>query len=189
MNVSSADLPNDAVVKWHSEAGDEGQSFDGKTTFVELPEAHKKYNPADGFAVSIWIRPEGFSRIAGIVQHYSNSKTGCWYLSLSTHEPYRKLRVVVIEEGPAYHGIESRLLLAPGKWYHVILTFDGHVVSLLCDGRLLGSKKIEKPLMVSPKARVVIGRLDKKLCFEGHVRDVRIFDHPIDAANIAAGRN
>jgi len=189
LNAADTDLPDDAVVKWRSGTGEKGQAFDGKTTVVELRAAHEKYDPADGYAVSVWIRPEGFSRMAGIVQHYDSSRTGCWYLSLSTGEPYRKLRVVFIEEGPVYHGIESKMLLATGKWYHVILTFDGHVVSLLCDGRLLGSKRIERPIMVSPKARVEIGRLNKRSYFEGQIRDVRIFDHPIDIATIAVGQN
>lgn len=185
-------LPDDPVFTWPADPADEPVLFDGESDFVEAPDAVERYDAAAGFTVSVWIRPEGFSRLAGIVGQYRSSRDGAWYLSLSNNEPYRGLRVVMIDESPypeGYNGFESGDMLVEDRWYHVMLVFDGEVAQLVCDGRLVGSRSLKQPLMIPEDTPIEIGRRGRDSFFEGQMRDLRIYDRPLDLAGLLAGDN
>ena len=165
------------VVTWQAGENDKGVAFDGAKTQVALKDGAKLYNPADGFAVSVRIKPEGFARLAGIVSHYHGSRTGGWYLALSPNPPHDRLWVVAIARGPKYVALTSSNRLEPGKWYHVTLNFDGKELALLCDGKVVARAKTGGPLLARP-APFLIGRR-KRASLKGQMRDLRLYDQPL----------
>ena len=165
------------AVAWQTGSNDKGATFDGVMPGIVLKDAHTRYNPADGFAVSARIKPLGFSRLAGIVSQYHGSKTGVWYLSLSPGPPHNRLWAVAVADGPKYVGLLSDNTVEPGKWYHVTLNFDGNTLVMLCDGKEVGRRAAAGPLLIHEGTPVVIGR--QNTTFKGQIRDVRIYDEPL----------
>ncbi|NLO05112.1 MAG: LamG domain-containing protein [candidate division WS1 bacterium] len=185
-------MPDDFVAGWLNAEDDQPHHFDG-TEATALDDAQVEYSPADGFTVSAWIRPEGFSEMAGIMAQYKNSRSGAWYLSLSQKEPHTGLRVVMIDETPypeGYTTLESEQgLLTRGQWHHVLLVFDGQTARLVCDGKMVSSGTLKQPLMVPEETPIEIGFRGATSHFEGEMRDVRIYDRALDLTEMLVGEN
>lgn len=189
---AAIELPDDPVVQWLSGPDDAPHRFTVEGPPFVHPDAHEKFNPAEGFTLSVHVRPEGFSRLAGIASQYRSSRAGAWYLALHGREPYRGLQVVMIDEVEypgGYKGFGGADVLVPGQWHHVLLVFDGKLAQLLCDGRLVASRELDAPLLVPEGIPLSLGGRARTADFEGQMRDLRIFARPLDVTDMIVGEN
>ncbi|HRU04907.1 MAG TPA: hypothetical protein P5137_03920, partial [Candidatus Brocadiia bacterium] len=168
----------------------EPATFDGSAA-ATLAGAHKKYDPAKGFTVSLWVKPKSFSRMAGLVSQYAGSRDGAWYLALSSKEPYQRLMMVFIDKSPypaGYRSAETLIPMKPQEWSHVILSFDGKQAVLILNGERAASLELNQPLSAPDKETPLLAGGRGKDVFDGQIRDLRLYDRPVSFPE-EAGKN
>ncbi|MGQ9574208.1 MAG: LamG-like jellyroll fold domain-containing protein [Thermoguttaceae bacterium] len=72
-----------------------------------------------------------------------------------------------------------------GAWHHCAATFDGRFMRVYLDGRQVGS--VERPGRIAAHGTApgCIGSLDGGECFQGAIDDLRIYQDPLTAQEIA----
>jgi len=169
----------------------EPATFDGSAA-AKLADAHKKYDPAKGFTVSLWARPKSFSRMAGLVSQYAGSRDGAWYLALSAEPPHRGLMMVFIDQAPypaGYRLAKTDPLMSPGEWSHILLSFDGRQAVLFFNGKRAASLELNAPLAAPSKETPLLAGGRGKDMFDGQIRDLRLYDQPLKALPEETGTN
>jgi len=78
---------------------------------------------------------------------------------------------------------------APGEWYHLAATYDGSLIQLFVNGRLLATRRYTGGTGDSNINPVYIGSNGNGRWFDGLIDDVRIFDYARTQAEIVSTMN
>jgi type II secretory pathway pseudopilin PulG len=128
-----------------------------------------------------WINIKSYGWPNHIVHKYTAWDVGSWYLSLSSNEPYNKLRFLFIDKDLGYIGRESTQVIPLNEWTHVAVTYDG-TMNLYINGEGEVVYTNGKYLISAPNQPLNINRLNDAL--DGLIDDVRIYDRALSAEEI-----
>lgn len=164
--------------------------LDGKTQSVMVaPEYQSAGYPDKEFTATAWVRldqPQEWGGIVGIVQDDGAIERG-WLLG------YRKNRfsiAVATKNGPSrLLYVTSQSPFEVGRWYQVLATYDGDVLSLFVDGELAGRSKLPSgPIVYPERAWYEIGAYhdkDEYFRMRGGVQEVVVYRRALTASDVA----
>jgi outer membrane protein assembly factor BamB len=77
---------------------------------------------------------------------------------------------------------------APGRWHHVVGTYDGKVQRIFVDGRLAGESTVQSgPIWYAPSGPVVVGAYqddDEFYRMQGALQEIRVFQRALSPEEI-----
>jgi hypothetical protein len=196
-------------------------AFDGKTAFIEVPSSDAFSQPTSGVGLTVeaWFRPDALDFISGgegeegYVHWLGKGEPGQqeWAFRFYPRKSSRPNRIsaYLFSPGPGLgSGAYVEEDLKPGKWIHIVATFDpGDAtqpkagVALYKDGKLAGSPASSpgafySSYQVMPKAGSAplrFGSRDLKSFFTGALDEVAIYPRVLTAREVAdnfrAGRS
>jgi predicted outer membrane repeat protein len=150
--------------------------FDGSSHYVSVRN-DTSLNVTGDYTIEAWIKPSGFSHLAGIVSKYQTSNAKGVTLRLSRTAPYTGIE---FNEQTTENG-----LLEKNKWYHIAAVCDSGVNRLYINGvekNLNGSgyqsKSNNNPLTIG------VDLLKSPRYFKGLIDEVRIWNIACSADDI-----
>ena len=147
--------------KWVEQPRGHALKFDGKDDYVDCG----KLSPTPRtITLEAWVYPEAVPtaepRLLG------------WEMRSCSMTYYKDADVWFYVNGRGKCGAD----MPPGDWHHVVGTFDGKVVRLFIDGRLVGESKAKERTINKPKENLFIGgKPGSSVMFNGMVREVRVY--------------
>lgn len=173
---------------WIDEAAHRVLAFNGRSSAVRIPGVRAPGRR--GMTVSFWIWPDGAEGRPQIVlsrfERTKRSRGAGWIVLL---DGGRLVLQIVGSRGLSRTPLSPPAEILPRKfWSHVVLTQDGGVLRLYVDGRRTATTSVRLPggvgsdlfLGASPDSGMVVAGL------AGRLRGLRIFDRPLDQAEIEA---
>lgn len=160
---------------------DEAGEFDG-TRFVELGDL-ADFNYTDQFSIGAWIQPHGEEGGAIVSKMKSDSENRTGYsFELVNGQLHINLVVRWLDDCIRVRSVDR---LVPGRWYHVLMTYDGSRllkgVQLFVDGASYPLEVIvddlQQPFKVPDPLRV--GARGKHFRFHGLIDEVCVFDRQL----------
>jgi len=101
--------------------------FDGNDDYVEIAD-NNSLDLTNNYTIEVWIKPEVFHRLGGIVSKYQGADAKGYYLRLLPDSPYTGLN---------FDGMKTNAgILEAGKWYHVAALNDNGTRKLYLNGEL-----------------------------------------------------
>jgi hypothetical protein len=166
-------------------------AYDFGNGYVDLP----AFDPAgDGMSMCAWLCPAGepdddgriISKAVGV-----GEQDHCWMLSTTSQASFRRLRLRVKVAGITTTLIGHGGGLPIDAWTHVAGTYDGRSLALFQDGVEVGRTEpaVKGPRTRSPETPVWIGDnppVRGSRALRGKLRDVRIYDRALSAAELRA---
>ena len=162
-------------------------TLDGTSQTVRIPH-YAKLKPSAGITISAWIKPtectdnwrEIYRKEDGDARHLlaigkTSGQYGLW-CGLGIGGSY-------VERGAPI----APSHLKDGKWHLVAATYDGSAITLYADGKEIGKAAVTGPLDTAGSSPAYIGSAGGSTeFFAGGIRDVRIHDRALSAAEITA---
>ena len=142
--------------------------FDGINDYVTVSD-NNNLDLTDNYTIEAWIKPAGFSAMAGIVSKYQTLGANGYYLRLNNVSPYTGL---TFDELSTENG-----LLEEEKWYHIAAVNDNGTRHLYVNGieiNITGT-----PLVVNQNTnplRIGIDFLSNPRYFNGKIDEVRLWN-------------
>ncbi|HYF51877.1 MAG TPA: LamG-like jellyroll fold domain-containing protein, partial [Planctomycetota bacterium] len=153
-----------------------GLKCDGINDFVESPNK-PSLNPAAQLTLSAWVNMAELNATSKAVIAKTSSLGAQYCLVIL---PKGRLRATV-----ANSGVSGVTVLAPGRWYHLAVTYDGVALKLYVNG-VLDSSVAKSGAMTDCGANVRVGQGTgtESLYFSGTLDDVRIYNQALTAGEI-----
>jgi hypothetical protein len=99
--------------------------FDGSNDYVRI-EDENALDLTTTYTLEAWIKPEGFSSMAGIISKYQSNGADGYFIRLSNDAPYTGIR---FDEHETASGI-----LSAGNWYHIAAVNNNGTRTLYVNG-------------------------------------------------------
>ncbi|MFA6432328.1 MAG: LamG-like jellyroll fold domain-containing protein [Candidatus Paceibacterota bacterium] len=160
--------------------------FNGTTGVIDVPYS-SRLAPTGAVTFSAWIRPANIT--SG--QHMTIvSKTQGGGYQLSLNEPsYCPNAICALVHVGGYHAVSYPLSgIAINKWYHILATYDGDILSLYLDGKRVATNATPSgSISYSVNNSICIGGEPNITCtegvyFSGHIDDVRVYAKALTAS-------
>jgi hypothetical protein len=189
-------------------------TFDGRTTYIEIPDAPDFSIATTGeLSIAAWIRPDTLSfpvsQNTGYVHWMGKGAAGQqeWvfrmYNETTTDDPQRPNRIsfyVFNSDGRKGIGSHFQDPVQAGEWIHVVGVADSSTTAIYKNGvfrrcdRYTGTgpkpcHNYTQDLWVTPtrgSAPMRIGTRDLESFFLGAIREVRVWNRALTAAEVAA---
>jgi hypothetical protein len=144
-------------------------SFDGSNDYVRI-ENNTNIDLTTNYTIEVWIKPESFNWLGGIVSKYHSAAANGYFLRLSSTEPYTGLSFDQMET--------DNDILSAGQWHHVAAINDNGTRKLYLDGveQTLSGTALNVQSNTDP---VCIGKdflADSERYFNGSIDEVRIWN-------------
>ncbi|MEE2947160.1 MAG: LamG-like jellyroll fold domain-containing protein, partial [Verrucomicrobiota bacterium] len=172
--------------------GQHGQAlrFGPNKPTVEVPD-YRSLHSRKGITLSAWIRPY--------------KTTNQWQCIYRKEDGENRRLLAIGQEGPfwglwfglnisgykEFGGEIDKAKLSDGEWHHVAASYNGSVVRLYVDGKIIHKESIEGTPGSFGTAPACIGSYGhNREIFEGGIDDMRVYDHGLsnaDLAKLAAG--
>ena len=170
---------NDGMIrgaKWVANGEGHALEFDGTDDFVDCG-AGASLDLRDTISIMAWVHPAGLlpSGEAGI----AGKKYGSYVVTQAKGSVY-----MYITGGPRYVRTQWRV----GGWRHVAAVYDGKLMRLYVDGRLVGMKPNERA--IGEGGHFWLGRSDgtveytENAHFRGKMTEIRVYDRPLTPEEI-----
>jgi len=140
------------------------------------------------FAVTAWIRPKELQH-AALVSLGAPGRSLGWYLELPDARGTLRLQTAGTAEPQATAAVSSRPgVIRPETWQHVaaVVRRGRNETLLYVNGTLVARASSGAAQFDDPKADLEIGNLSGMGAFQGDIADVRLYNRPLDAGEIAA---
>jgi len=168
-----------------------GNTFvlDGVNSAIEVPDA-PALNPSNEVTVEAWYKPVSF------IGNGNNSIVDKGYYSHSF--PYYQYHLGVtgdqfgltpasflfwVAPGAAF-AITDPFFWTPGRWYHLVGTYDGTSVNLYVDGVLINSKATSGPMSDYGRPLVIGGFSNLSEFTPGSIDEVSIYNRALSSNEI-----
>lgn len=101
--------------------------FDGSGDYVMIADHDAlDFTNDSSYTIEMWIKPDGFSPMAGLISKYHTGGANGYFLRLSSSAPYSGLN---------FDGMTTEQdLLEPGVWYHIAAVKNGVSRTLYVNG-------------------------------------------------------
>jgi Concanavalin A-like lectin/glucanases superfamily len=165
---------------WSSDCGGAGVfNFNGTTQYVSIPSANH-LRPTAMLAITAWIKGDawGSGTDNDTILRKGDDNPNNFALAVSDG------RLELLLDGNDGTGIRSNALLATGQWYHVAATWDGVTARLYINGQLDHSAARSGAIGADTRPLYIGGRVGADR-FDGMLRDVRLYNRPLTATEIA----
>lgn len=164
-------------------AGHSGQalSFNGTSDYVDITYS-SAMNFIDNFTLAAWINPSATTSLRRIITLPADGPTGTEQYSLLINAG--NLEFWVGNNGP----LSTPYTPGTGTWHHVAATIAGPLSTLYIDGvQVAQSSTGGNSRYFHALGNMAIGRFSATFpqVFSGSLDDVRIYTHPLSAAQIA----
>lgn len=161
-------------------------SCDGAGNFVEAP--HSDRLEPEKLTVEAWIR---------MAEYPSGRDTRRWIVNKNGNEWVEGHYALVIDKGRAgaylnvgggrdncHSAWSERDVLAPGRWHHLAMTYDGSALRAYADGRPVASTTVGRKRKPGSTPLNIGRRQDGFVYFKGVIDEVRVYDRALPAAEI-----
>ncbi|HAB16855.1 MAG TPA: hypothetical protein DCE44_10445 [Verrucomicrobiales bacterium] len=158
------------------------------SNYLEL--AHTAALDPDQFSVEMWVRTSEFPKEGDARRWLINKNSNEWVeghyaLVLDQNRPGAYLNIgggkenvfALWSDGPR---------LQTNRWHHLAFTYDSEVLRLFVDGKPAGDLAIGRRRKAGTGALALGRRQDGYVNFRGSLDEVRVFDHVLTRAEIAA---
>lgn len=165
--------------------------LNGRTSRLVVAEDLSKARlPKEAFSVEAWVRvdqPLEWGGLFGVIQDNGDAESG-WLLG------YRGSAFCFALAGERGDGrltyLRARDAFVPGRWYHVVGTYDGREQRLYVDGAMAARDTTQSgPIRYPARAPVVIGAYqddDEHYRLTGALHEVLLYQRALSASEIAA---
>ncbi|MCH2161929.1 MAG: PQQ-binding-like beta-propeller repeat protein, partial [Phycisphaerales bacterium] len=144
--------------------------------------------PPTAFSVASWVRldsPSEWSGILSAVQDNGDYERG-WVTGINGQRFYLGL---ASRDGAGITYLFSDRLAEPGRWHHLVTTYDGHRMRVYIDGRLdVESLEQGGPVNWPPLATIALGTYiddDERHPLIGGLHSIELHDEALDEADVA----
>jgi len=156
-------------------------AFDGDDDHIRVRNTYT-LNFREQISISLWMNVAAFgSREQYPISH--GSWDNRWKISLI---PDRKVRWTV-KTSRGVKDLDSRQLITPGRFYHLVVMYDGAALSIFLDGAL--ESRVEwSGLLLTTSIDLTIGQMlphDAGYNFNGVLDDIRIYSYALSPEQIA----
>jgi hypothetical protein len=160
-----------------------GMQFDGEEgDYLSVPES-AELDFTEEFTLEAWVRPEsGYNQWSPLIDKQIPGEDGLsdltYYLYEGDYENDRPHGGVA--EGEYLHAGES---LREDSWSHLALTYDGEMVRLYVDGRLVDEGCGEAP-PISEGELEIGGSTEQGNFLNGRIDEVRLYNRALNGAEV-----
>jgi len=176
-------------------------SFNGTNQYISIADS-PSLNPPSAISLSAWIKPTEPRGQGGIVSKFASAENGTvgqWEMTaqmVSTPSGVQEAFTTDVGfNGDPFNGHGLRVdYVTPqvdGLWHHLMMTYNGSVLLLWRDGKVVASASGgDGTLMVYAQAvdigRFFHGHMGSASHFAGLIDDIRIYNRALSAAEAAA---
>ncbi|KAB2925396.1 MAG: T9SS type A sorting domain-containing protein, partial [Bacteroidetes bacterium] len=140
--------------------------FDGSDDHVRIEDANA-FDLTNTYTLEAWIKPSGFSSMAGIISKYHSNGSNGYFIRLSNNHPYTGIR---FDEQETASGI-----LTAGNWYHIAAVNNNGTRTLYVNGSPVSIDG--EPFTTSSNSdHIAIGSDFGGRFFNGDIDEVRIWN-------------
>ena len=169
---------------WSSDCGGMGTfDFNGTSQYFTIAST-ADFQPTGMISICAWIKGDAWGAGGDVdtILRKGEASPNNYALEISDGKVEFLLNAT---EGV---GIRGNTVLATGQWYFVAATWDGTTAKIYVNGVLDNSPGTAKaaPLPVDTRPLYIGGRSGADL-FDGMIRDVRIYNRPMTAAELVEG--
>lgn len=165
--------------------GHYGKALEMKSNRLESVEFNSTKNiNAQEFSISFWIKPSPVSEATGsIVSHSNYSNSAGWYFQMSRNGDVSFSVTNSNGNITSVTSVASNTTeLLPGKFTHIVGTFDGSNVTIYKDGKFASRATIEGKYNADPKTLMRIGSdagSPGEFLWSGVIDDLRIYNRTL----------
>ncbi|MCC6729023.1 MAG: DUF1553 domain-containing protein [Chthonomonadales bacterium] len=181
----AADARVEGKADWQDGRSGKALAFDG-STYLRVG-ARPAFDRADAFSMGAWVNPASTEHMAVLSRMDDSAAFRGWDLYLGDGKVY--VHLIHQWEKNAIR-VMSKDSVKPGKWTHVLATYDGSGkaagVKVYLDGKpaavevthdtLAGAILVDKPLL--------IGRRNPAAPFKGRIDEVRVYARALAPAEV-----
>lgn len=169
------------TAKWVDGKHGKAIEFDGKTSYVEVPDAADFAIQTD-VTFTVWFKPNVTINAANNAYRMMSKNNDVFFLF--NYEKLGQLGFLVKDPAGANHAVHSTTAeWTSGIWYHVAGTFDGKELKIYINGKLEATMAYEGKIGTS-KLALWIGADDYPNYFPGAIDDVRIYKRTLNASDV-----
>jgi hypothetical protein len=192
LNQTSGSTANDSTVfasngtvsgtaNWSSDCGGMGVfDFNGSSNYISIANA-SHLQPTSALAIAAWIKGNswGSGSDNDVILRKGENNPNNYALAISDG------RVELLLDGNDGSGIRGNTVLSTGQWYHVAATWDGSTVKIYVNGQLDNAPGASRSGAIGADTRpLYIGGRASADYFDGMIRDVRLYNRPLTAAEL-----
>jgi hypothetical protein len=158
-------------------------SFDGTDDWVTIPNA-ADLSLSSGMTVEAWVRPSTLSSWRSVVmKEHTGALAYALYANSDANQPVASVFTSSAFDatGPPTLGLST--------WTHLAMTWDGGVVRLYVDGAEIATQPAAGTLVTGTGGLRIGGNAVRGEFFAGLIDEVRVYDHALTPARIAADMN
>jgi hypothetical protein len=172
------------AASWSSDCGGMGVfDFNGSSHVFTVSNT-SDFQPTTMLSISAWIKGDawGSGSNANAILRKGDANPNNYALQISDG------RVELLLDGSDTSGIRGNTVLNTGQWYFVAATWDGTTGKIYVNGVLDNSPGTAKAAPIGTDTRpVYLGGRAGGDYFDGMIRDIRLYNRPLTAAELVQG--
>lgn len=163
-----------------------GLMFNGSSDYVSITD-NSALAPSSQMSIEAWFKYDSFVSGGAILNRRTSANVGGYTLELSDNDSIR-FHIYTSAWQSVYTGDGS---LNPGQWYHVAGTYNGSLLKIYLDGKLIQESEITGSINNPATPSVEIGRniANTTKYFDGNIDSTRIYSNALSATEILANHN
>lgn len=184
--IFSRDATLTGTASWSSDCGGMGVfDFDGSSQYFTIANT-ADFQPTGMLSISAWVKGNVWKDSSGgdvdTILRKGDATPNNYSLAIASG------KVMLLLDDSDTVGIRGNTVLNTGQWYHVAATWDGVTAKIYVNGVLDNSPGTAKaaPIGTDTRALYLGGRSGTDF-FDGQIRDVRIYNRPLTAAELQQG--
>ncbi|MFA7653979.1 MAG: LamG-like jellyroll fold domain-containing protein [Candidatus Magasanikbacteria bacterium] len=163
-------------------------SFDGVNDSIIINDKNSLDSPK--FSVEAWVNPNGVQSSWARILSQENDARSEFAKSFQSFDlefnDQNSVRLNVFGT-PSSLTVDSAVTVTPGKWNHIVATFDGSVAKLYVNGSLPAVNSVENLVINTNTQNLVIGRALQpgNYYYKGQMDDVIYYQRVLSASEVA----
>lgn len=184
--VFDRDATLTGTASWSTDCGGMNVfSFDGSSNYFTVANT-ADFQPTGMLSMSAWVKGNTWKDSSGgdvdTIVRKGDATPNNYNLCISSG------KVMFCLDASDTAGFVGNTVLNAGQWYHVAATWDGTTAKIYVNGVLDNSPGAAKAAPIGTDTRTLyIGGRSGTDCFDGQIRDVRIYNRPMTAIELVQG--
>jgi len=161
--------------------------FDGVRDFVSVPNS-AGLNPAGSLSLEAWVKPDALGGRQTIFSKDYSANTDPYYQYHLEVRPTGELYFAVAVAGTRYYIDCTGFSVTPGRWHHVVATYDGGALRLYRDSVVYSNQTAASGAISQYATDLQIGRIfvggSDIAYFNGSIDEARVWNRSLTASEI-----